>query len=323
MWFTMILFLSISKFVLCSDGDRSPFYNKCLKNCNNENCTKENQFKPHAAALQDIWSKISWWTCDDECRYNCMWKTVQGFEERGFNTPKFHGKWPFRKIMGVQEPASTFASFLNLAVHASMYQEIIKQFPIKTTPIVLFWHAFAIVCMNAWMWSTIFHTKDNYFTEFMDYACALSMVIMLFVAAVLRVFHKRRKLSAVALLATVVYFVEHVRYLYTGRIDYDYNMLVNICFGVAGSVIWLLWAGIQYISGRRECWRLVAFTLSSGAALTLELLDFPPLYGWDAHALWHLATVPLPVLFYRFVIDDLNYLKSNYLKSEKSSLKLA
>lgn len=50
--------------------------------------------------------------------------------------------------MGVQEPASTFASLLNLAVHACMYHEIIKQFPIKTTPLVHFWHVFAIVSIN-------------------------------------------------------------------------------------------------------------------------------------------------------------------------------
>lgn len=41
--------------------------------------------------------------------------------------------------------------------------------------------------------------------------------------------------------------------------------------------------------------------LLQGGAL-LELLDFPPLF-WvlDAHALWHISTVPLNVLFYRWV----------------------
>lgn len=28
------------------------------------------------------------------------------------------------------------------------------------------------------------------------------------------------------------YFVTHVRYLYTGRVDYDYNMKVNVFFGM-------------------------------------------------------------------------------------------
>lgn len=56
------------------------------------NTVAEDQFKPHIAVTQDIWNKVLLWSCDDECRYNCMWKTVQGFDERGFSIPKFHGK---------------------------------------------------------------------------------------------------------------------------------------------------------------------------------------------------------------------------------------
>ena len=35
------------------------------------------------------------------------------------------------------------------------------------------------------------------------------------------------------------------------------------------------------------------------SSVALELLDFPPLY-WiiDSHALWHIATVPLPLLWW-------------------------
>jgi post-GPI attachment to proteins factor 3 len=41
------------------------------------------------------------------------------------------------------------------------------------------------------------------------------------------------------------------------------------------------------------------------AATMLELFDFPP---WrrvvDAHALWHLATAPLAVMWYDFILMD-------------------
>ena len=34
----------------------------------------------------------------------------------------------------------------------------------------------------------------------------------------------------------------------------------------------------------------------------LELMDFPPLlWAVDAHALWHLSTIPIPLLWYRYV----------------------
>lgn len=40
-------------------------------------------------------------------------------------------------------------------------------------------------------------------------------------------------------------------------------------------------------------------------AMSLELLDFPPLGRiLDAHALWHAATVPIGVLWYDFLIED-------------------
>lgn len=41
--------------------------------------------------------------------------------------------------------------------------------------------------------------------------------------------------------------------------------------------------------------------LLHGLAL-LELMDFPPmLWVLDAHAVWHLSTIPVHFLFYRFV----------------------
>ncbi len=32
------------------------------------------------------------WTCQDECRYTCMWPTVEAFRGRNWNVPQFHGK---------------------------------------------------------------------------------------------------------------------------------------------------------------------------------------------------------------------------------------
>ncbi|XP_026742513.1 post-GPI attachment to proteins factor 3 [Trichoplusia ni] len=329
-----LVFISvISVFVLwerfnpasCSIGDRSSIYLNCNHRCVKENCTNDGEkFRTKAAQKQDIWCKLLRWSCDDECRYQCMWFTVQNFKRAGEGTPKFHGRWPFIRVMGMQEPASAFSSILNFAANAYMYKKIQRQFPLskaRAMPIVAFWHGFAMVCMNAWVWSTIFHMRDNPFTEFMDYACALSMVMGLFVAAVVRLCYKRTKLTIFILLVPLFYFVTHVRYLYEGVINYDYNMSLNIFFGVAGSLIWVGVTWRQWRLGHGYAWRMLCFTLLSGAALSLELFDFPPRLGaWDAHALWHLSTSPLPLLFYRYVLDDLHYLQSKEL--EKFAFKL-
>ncbi|XP_047988638.1 post-GPI attachment to proteins factor 3 [Leguminivora glycinivorella] len=318
----LFIFLNVG-LVLGSDGDRSPFYQTCVKRCKNDNCTQDNNFTPEAAKQQDFYSWLMQWGCQDECRYHCMWRTVDAFLERGYDYPKFHGKWPFTRMLGIQEPASAFASLLNLASHLYMHYDLATQFSVKSAPLLLFWHGFALVCENAWTWSIIFHTRDTLFTEFMDYACALSMVMALLAAAVVRVFHGRKKQGPLTLLLMLFcYYAMHVRYLYAGRIDYGYNMLVNVVCGVSGGLLWLLWACIQLIRGRRHPRLLLLFCVWSGAALCLELLDFPPKAGWDAHALWHLTTAPLPLLFYRFVIEDLKYLQ-NEKQAEKLDVKLS
>ncbi|KPJ07369.1 Post-GPI attachment to proteins factor 3 [Papilio machaon] len=318
----LILFNGVS-YLSASDGDRSPFYQKCVKNCVKSDCTKdEKQFTPTAEKKLKTTNPLFMWNCLAECRYNCMWRTVEGFQQRGYDVPKFHGKWPFKRIYGVQEPGSAFASLLNLAAHVFMHVEFTRKFSIDDDdPRVFFWHFFAAVCMNAWIWSLIFHTRDSPFTEFMDYGCALSMVMIMYIAAVIRVFSKRTKLTTSIVVLSALVYAQHLFYLYSARVDYHYNMMVNLFFGVCGSLIWLWWGAAQWLSGRRYAWRLLAFVLLSAVALSLELLDFPPYYHiWDAHALWHLATVPLPLLFYRFVIDDLQYTRRS--QGPKEDLKL-
>ena len=41
----------------------------------------------------------------------------------------------------------------------------------------------------------------------------------------------------------------------------------------------------------------------------LELLDFEPIFGlFDSHSLWHLATAPIHLIWYAFVIKDCEFL---------------
>lgn len=292
-------------------------YQSCLSKCVRDKCSDESgtTFKSkQLAEQQDFWCRLLRWHCREECSYYCMWYTVRSFQEHGYDLPKFHGKWPFTRVLGMQEPASVFASILNFAANFYMYNKIRREFPLSKTRglyIIIFWHAFALVCMNAWVWSTIFHMRDSPFTEFMDYACALSMVMGLFVASIVRVCHRRPKVTLFLLLLPLFYFVTHVRYLFSGVINYDYNMTLNIFFGVLGSVVWICVSYKQHVEGRSYARWMLAFTALSAAGLTLELGDFPPKYHtWDAHALWHLSTAPLPLLFYKYVIDDLRYLQS-------------
>lgn len=56
--------------------------------------------------------------------------------------------------------------------------------------------------------------------------------------------------------------------------------------------------------------RLIVLLLTLAACL--EILDFPPLLrALDAHALWHLATVPIAAMWYDWIIEDAQECVSN------------
>ena len=117
-------------------------------------------------------------------------------------------------------------------------------------------------------------------------------------------------------IATVAY-VGHVSYLgLASRFDYTYNVIFNLILGIVHNVLWLLFAlpgsppFARYAampgSYRPDHAGTAALTVVlTTAATTLELFDFPPLARVvDAHALWHLATAPLAVLWYDFLLTD-------------------
>ena len=42
--------------------------------------------------IQPFSEKLLGWSCEDECKYSCMWTTVDAFQRDGLNVPQFHGK---------------------------------------------------------------------------------------------------------------------------------------------------------------------------------------------------------------------------------------
>lgn len=101
--------------IVASVGDRSYFYQECLKKCLIFNCTKGNrnriskqfvEVKTFSDGLdfklpsykQPLSLYLTQWTCEDECKYDCMWETVEMFHRYNLNTPQFYGKVLFLNI---------------------------------------------------------------------------------------------------------------------------------------------------------------------------------------------------------------------------------
>lgn len=175
------------------------------------------KFKSHLK--QDFFNEIFLWTCHDECNYHCMWRTTNIFVTREWSVPQFYGKWPFKRILGIQEPASVFFSFLNLMAHWRMIRKFRREVR-NDSPMYYVWHVLSAVsiigifstvfpfvfrffqwilfyviktisfytqiCINGWICSIIFHTRDFPLTELLDYGFAYSMVLANFSCMILR-----------------------------------------------------------------------------------------------------------------------------------------
>ncbi|XP_028559025.2 GPI-specific phospholipase A2-like PGAP3 isoform X3 [Podarcis muralis] len=157
-----------------SRGDREPVYRECLTHCERRNCSGPGlrHFRSH----QPLYMSLTGWTCRDECKYECMWLTVGLYVQEGYKVPQFHGKWPFSRFLFFQEPASAFASFLNGLANLVMLNRYKAAVP-RSSPMYHTCIAFAWVSLNAWFWSTVFHTRETNLTEKMDYFCASAVIL--------------------------------------------------------------------------------------------------------------------------------------------------
>jgi len=299
---SVLAVLSLVTSSSASWGDQSSFYRMCGQNCWKVNCKAQESLELWGDT-QSWPEKVFGWECMDDCRYNCMWETVDEMEMRHGQVPQFHGKWPFVRVFGIQEPASTIFSILNLCSNLYMLNWFIKTVP-STTQMFSVWVLYSLTAVNAWIWSTVFHTRDTHFTEMMDYFCAFSTVLFSLLVVCLRVVGTNNARTVLVSALCAAFFSHHIYSMAFIRFDYGYNMKVNVVVGAVNGICWLAWAYTHYGDGPHVKKGVGAILVLTGSVL-LELLDFPPLmWTIDSHALWHLATAPLPLLWYQFAAGD-------------------
>lgn len=221
---------------------------------------------------------------------------------------QFHGKWPFHRFLGMQEPFSVLFSLFNFLAHRNGMQRLRAEVPGRYS-LRPYYLGFGYFGLASWIFSMIFHTRDFNFTEKLDYfAAGASVMYGLFYTPV-RVFrldqHSPTKQSVLRIWTAicVTLYLCHITYLTAWSWDYTYNMAANVAAGIVQNILWS-WFSIQRYRKLQKTWAawpglIVAWLI---LAMSLELFDFPP---WgrlvDAHSLWHLGTVGPTIWWYRQV----------------------
>ncbi|KAI0035028.1 Per1-like protein [Vararia minispora EC-137] len=307
---------ALATVAVASSGDRAPDFQKCVNKCQRMTCSTYNP----TLAL-----RLTRWSCTDDCRYMCMHTLTDYALESGQGVQQYYGKWPFYRFAGMQEPASVVFSLTNLLLHVWGLDEVRREVP-TGHPMKQFYVRWAYISCNAWLWSSVFHTRDTSLTEKFDYFSAGLTILYSLYFSVVRLFHlypvTPRARAPIMFylwsLACAVAYAGHVAYLtLRPRFDYSYNIAANVALGLAHNALWLVFALPARLSVFRRFrardrtyrpWyatRAATAVALTTAATCLELFDFPPwMRTVDAHALWHLATAPLAVLWYDFLIND-------------------
>jgi len=311
LFFLVTFFFAFSS---SSQGDVHPDFRLCVVTCVRTVCNGQYQdFMPDSGYLDQLTN----WKCLDQCQYDCMWRTVAFFHKNQRKTPQFNGKWPFIRFFGMQEPAAAIFSLMNLFAHVQLLQRFHKKIH-SDAPMKNVWIIYGLVSINAWIFSTIFHSRDVPLTEKLDYFSAFSIVVYMFLTFFFRILGSWRSVkriqwsNLVAIMASVALFFRHVYILNSSeRFDYGYNMMINIGVGLLNSICWLFWCYRNWNRKAYVKYAVISIFLLDLAVL-LELLDFVPIFWtFDAHALWHLSTVPIHYFWYKFVSEDCEYLLKN------------
>lgn len=221
---------------------------------------------------------------------------------------QYHGKWPFYRFAGIQEPFSVVFSAFNFLAHEVGMSKIRHAIP-DAYPLRKYYIAFGYFGLASWLFSMLFHTRDFVTTERLDYFAAGASVLYGLYYAPIRIFRldrptpTKQSLLRVWTAICLLLYVAHVSYLTLWAWDYTYNMAANVAVGIVQNLLWTSFSIWHYQSSKKAwtAWPglIVAWIV---VAMSMELLDFTPVWGMiDAHSLWHLGTVGPTIWWYKYV----------------------
>lgn len=342
----LIWILALVGVTVASPGDRLDIFGECtdaceyIRLCRNSDIshlnTETNQFDNVPFSRTPVLLRhFLAWDCVSDCDYQCQQIITQRRMKQGDPFLQFHGKWPFKRLFGVQELFSTLFSIGNFLPHYRGYRMLqtllqkAQRGGNKGQTVLLQNYIYVTIAgMIAWTASTIFHLRDRPLTEKMDYFWAGGTVISAFHAISIRVtrMDKRPQLAKIFTWIIGGIFSLHVLRLAI-QWSYTYNMRFNVAFGILQYILVFILSFQNYRSLQQRkkarnlpvkiytrrvyalCLQPILLVVITSLAMSLELFDFFSYkYQIDAHAVWHLSTIWPSWVLYDFLLADFNYI---------------
>ena len=178
----LIKLLPFLPLISCSIGDERPNFIVCVKTCS---------YDPSLGGCKlNLILRLTQWTCLADCQYQCTRMDVLKDRLEASRIVQYFGKWPFIRILGAQEFFSVIFSLGNFFACLYGYFRIYSHRKAKGEDdwmdkvhlISLF-----ITC-NTWLQSAIFHYRDTWITEKLDYFSACLCILSTVPSAIIRTF---------------------------------------------------------------------------------------------------------------------------------------
>eukprot|EP01036_Dinobryon_divergens_P029410 gene29410-38503_t len=180
---------------------------------------------------------------------------------------------------------------------------------------------YAVSAIIAWSMSAIYHSKKTEISTKYDLVFALGVLVAGLVLVIRKILGRTNIFVVVSFvcMSGCLYIARAISIL-NGVVSFDSHMTSCIVLFSITSVLWAYWAclghaqslllsssSFEWPSLRSPRWLCLLCNVWLLLAALLELFDFPPILGiFDAHSLWHAATAPLGIVWYRFweIVED-------------------
>ncbi|CCH58328.1 hypothetical protein TBLA_0A05350 [Henningerozyma blattae CBS 6284] len=344
---TLLIPLLLNSLTLASPGDNLDEFDDCLDACefqrkcpnsevDEEDLPSNSYTNINFNQTPFLLEKLLFWDCMADCDYQCQHIITKERIHDKEEIYQFHGKWPFLRLLGMQEFFSTIFSVGNFIPHYFGFRLLLQKYHQVSMrgdhkkPLLINYIAVAIAGMLAWISSSIFHFRDLLFTEKLDYFFAGGTVLMGFHAIIGRMFRLDHKptIRKTFSIFVITIFCAHLLRLYLDW-SYTYNMRFNLFFGLLQYASLVSLAIRNYLSLQKKkkqhsygsrynihsqrlfslCATPILLVVFTSIAMSMEIFDFfSYTFQIDSHAIWHAGTILPSFFLYKFFIDDYEYL---------------